>query len=258
MKSYVYVAIFLSVVLIGGSLVLRLKAGPSNSALMAIQNDARVATDPSTIFGATTASTSPVSTEPLSEIDLISRQLFSEYAQLTRNGQATPENLEGLGIKYAENIFGQQSIATPSIPLSSLLVVSNSTANLNAYKTQIILFKAKYTAQARKLGTQNFSEDLQDPKFKTFMNTAATMYTTAAKELLKMPVPTPLIHTHAALISSYLVDGEVMRQIADPNTDPVRIYPAIALQIENTEREAQLFLNIKFILQANGIIVNSI
>src|SRR3989344_381508 len=56
--------------------------------------------------GSASAEAAPtISPEPMSETDMISRQLFSDYLKLSSQSQVLPTNLENLGESYADGIL---------------------------------------------------------------------------------------------------------------------------------------------------------
>ncbi|MEK7227528.1 MAG: hypothetical protein AAB641_01390 [Patescibacteria group bacterium] len=198
------------------------------------------------------ASPPKTSSEPFSETDLVSRQLFSDYVQLTSQGRATPNNLSSLASKYTESILNSK--IEPDIDRSQIIVVSDSSANLKFYNQQVFALRSRYAGLMSSASRPTAINDIDDPEFKRVMTYAGKLYQEAANELMQLPVPSSLSENHLKLIENYLSSSEALETLTHASEDPVRTYAALNLHAQNTEAEDSLLSNIQIrVLSSEGM-----
>lgn len=256
------IAFSISIVLIGGAVWFRFgQTTYVSSNIIAVETSEPALSEETFLadFLATSTSISTKTTraEPLSQIDLISRGLFSDYIALKSQGQATPNNINTLAGKYAESL-AIQSIQTQQITLNQIIIVPDSKENLTLYGDNVINIRNKYK---NLLITQyNKNTNLADPNspaFSTFMSTAGKLYQSFADELLVTKVPVSLSKNHTDLINNYLVSARAMNMLSNISEDPTQIYVALNTQAKNSREEESFILNIQQTMMANGIIFNN-
>lgn len=205
-------------------------------------------------FVSTSTPPATVSSTPLSQTDIISRQFFSDYIELSSQGQANAENFGILAERYAKDIL-KETVTSTEVAMDRILAIPDSEENLSLYGQSMSLIRNKYQGQieaeyARNSATTNVS----DPAFKKFMTAAGKLYQSAAKELLATQVPFSLAENHRNLINNYFASAENMVALSNVTANPIGAYTAISTQAKNAQEEADLLLNIQMTLLANGII----
>src|SRR3989344_4082732 len=90
---------------------------------------------------------SSASSTPLSNTDLVARQLFSYFIDLTSRGQASPDNIQDLAERYAEGILNQGTTVAKKVTLNEISVVLDSEENLSAYSQSVNSILKKYAAK---------------------------------------------------------------------------------------------------------------
>jgi hypothetical protein len=192
---------------------------------------------------------------PLSTTDLISRQLFSEYVGISKNGQSTPLNLQSLGNKYAENILNRgNSLSSRTVSREDLTVTDDSPAAISQYEKQMSALRAKYAALAKGLGGEGkIINDIDDPSLQKLFATAANLYVQAAEEFERVRVPASFLPSHIAIVNNHWSSAEVLRKLAENSEDPLKLYSVIKKQVENQQEEEELFRNMQAAFRSYGI-----
>lgn len=191
------------------------------------------------------------STTPTSQTDLISRQLFSDYAGLTSQNKASSKNINSLAEKYAENIIGLQK--SSQISKNDIFVVADSNDSLIFYSQAVTSIRAKYENLMANTYDQSGFANAADPKFKVFMLSVADFYNQAASELKSLATPTSLADNHIKLINNYLSSSNVAKSLGNIVDDPAGAYAALNTQAKNSSEEAALLSNINVALLSKGI-----
>lgn len=255
------IALSISVALIGGAMWFRFgQTTYTSSNIVAVDNlEPSLSNDAfleDFLATSTLASTKTTSTEPLSQTDIIGRQLFSDYIALKSQGQVTPSNINALADKYAEGIINL-NISARQVSLNQIIVVLDSEENLAIYGNAVVNIRNKYknlvTAQYGVGGVT----DINSTAFSTFMSTVGKLYQSAANELLSIKIPLPLAKNHVDLVNNYLVTAEAMESISHFSDDPAQALASLNVRTKNAEEEVELFLNIQQTMMANGIILSS-
>lgn len=253
------IALSISVVLIGGAMWSRFgQTSYVSSSIVAVENlDPAVSNEAFLAdFISTTTPISTTSAEPLSQTDIIGRQLFLDFMALKSSGQITPSSISSLANKYAENLVGQ-NMQVKQISLKQVVVVTDSEENFIAYSKAITNIRNEYknivTIQYSKEGVT----DTNNQAFSTFMDAVGKLYEAAAGKLLATKVPVSLSQNHVELINNYLENAKAMEALANMSDDPMSAVTALKTQTENTNKERGLLLKIQQTMVASGIIFNS-
>lgn len=258
MRARILLTLIFSFSLIGVSLVFRFSSKNGSVALTTVANQEIQPAEIVDIADISHIASSTPST-PLSDTDLISRQLFSEYIQVSMNGQSTTPNLQILGGKYAEGILNQYNISSSQkISAKNLLATKDSPALLSQYEKQITTLHEKYAGIAKALSVPSpTSDDIADPALQKFFTTLSTLYKQAAGEFGAMAVPASFLQTHAALVNNYLSSAEMMQNLSAYSDDPLKLYAVIKKQTENQKEEEELFKHIELSLKNYGASSNT-
>ncbi|MDQ3089735.1 MAG: hypothetical protein M3Q24_01100 [bacterium] len=248
-------SVFLSVALISGALWVRYDQANAfkdkEAELLAVrsQNQKDTALVNKELFG----NLNPNSENkiPLSETDLVGRQLFTEYMNLSSKGQATPENLNKLAEKYAKNIISLDKSAY--INESQIKIIPDTESNLQFYGQTIFEIRAKYAALIKDKSRKNSNLTAGSPEFSKFMLEVSVLYKTSSNEVRNTPVPEILKKTHLDLVNNYISSSNAAKELSDITKDPVSAYAALNTQAKNSEGESSIFLTIEQTMRANGL-----
>lgn len=200
-----------------------------------------------------TDTVSGVTSEPLSQTDVVSRKLFSDYISLTSNGPAGAEDVNKLAEKYATEILRQ--VSSTEIGMGQIKTIADSRTNLSLYSQNVTSIRNDNKNLIEKLYSESgATNDINNPSFKIFMEEVGKLYNSAAQTLLALEVPASLAENHRALINNYLSSSLVMKMFGNVSKDPVGAYAAMNTQVKNAEEESQILSNIQNTLIASGII----
>jgi hypothetical protein len=195
------------------------------------------------------------STQNLNQTDLLGRQLFSDYLNLSSKGQTTPDRINTLANSYADNILNLQT--SSKVERNRLTITADTIASLNSYGTSIVTLRIRYGDKIEKEMKDSGISDISDPKFADFMSNVSQLYKEAAADLVNMPVPQSLADNHLKLINNYLSSAEAAKAMANVTSDPLGAYAAINTHAKNEKEEDLLLGNIQATLAASGIIFSS-
>ncbi|MDP2642009.1 MAG: hypothetical protein Q8P21_01825 [bacterium] len=200
-----------------------------------------------------TSTPSGGSAGPLSQTDLVSRQLFSEYVGLASQNRVTPNNINALAEKYASGILSLET-SPETINRSEIVVVPDSKNSLIAYSKAVTEMHAKYESLASVSRGQSSLTDINDHKFKELMVYVSKLYEQAAADLIKLPVPNSLADNHISLINNYLSSSGATKILANVAEDPVGAYAALTTHARNSDEETGLLLNIQVAVAINSTV----
>lgn len=248
-------ALALSVLLIGGASWMRYNRPTEVAAVSgtfsAAASNSDTASEP---FDTASSSATSTDTEKLTDTDLISRQLFSEYVSLAANGQSTQTSLDALGDKYAQNISNLSKAST--IMSSDVATVTNSTSTFAAYNNSLGAINTKYQAKLASLVPSSLATDPNGIS-PALANSMADLYSREATELEALHVPVALLTDHVKYVNLYLRHVWDMKAIANISADPIDATAAISAEYTSFDDEQQIAADMNRILMSGGIILNN-
>ncbi|MCR4279202.1 MAG: hypothetical protein NUV78_00495 [Candidatus Zambryskibacteria bacterium] len=248
-RANIIVAVAASLILIGGAGWIRFNdtQGPTPT-LSSVQTTPNYSAESEiTSF----ESVRSESDKPLTQTDLIGRQLFSEYINLSTKGQATSENLNKLASDFANNIL--ESHVASSIAINDIVVVPDTATSLQSYSNKIFSIRNKYESIISSAYKQSGFSSAADPKFQKFMMEVGKYYKQAADEMQTIPTPASLSNNHVLLVNNYLSSSAATFSLSNIGTDPVSAYAALNIQTKNTVEEAKLLSQINLTLIQQGL-----
>lgn len=255
MKAQIVTAVLLSVVLVGGATWFRFVSPQTAPAqLVAVSSSDGLREINAEEFFRIPAEDAP---PELTQTDVLSRQLFSDYIGLKSSGRATPENLNSLAEQYANTMFTEERVDA-NVTLSQLNIVADSNQALIDYNQKVLAMRSKYESMIKSLTVQSDFSDITDPLFIKFMLAVSTTYEQAVAELKKMPVPTSLANNHLDLINNYFSSIKATRSISQIEDNPISALAALSAQSKNSQEEEALVANIKVLLMSRGIYSNNL
>ncbi|OHA89606.1 MAG: hypothetical protein A3C70_02520 [Candidatus Zambryskibacteria bacterium RIFCSPHIGHO2_02_FULL_43_14] len=196
-------------------------------------------------------STSSVISAPLTNTDLIGRQLILDYVGLAGSGQATEANIISLANQYAENItiFNKAT----KIGAQDIKTVSNTKVNLENYSDNLAKIYMKHAGAINKAYAEKPSADALDKMSYSFAKNASATYTNTATELKNLTVPLILAATHLELVNIHLSSASAMNAIFEAEEDPITAVAGFIIVNENLDKEITVLKEIEQILQTNAI-----
>jgi prophage DNA circulation protein len=254
-QTKIYLAVGISIVLIGGAFFIRLNEEREREASLAIVEgrpnlDSAYEKFAEEYLNATTTSFSTSTPQKLTGTDLISRQLFSDYITLAAQGQATDSSVNALLEKYIDSIPTLSS--SVSFVYSDFTPVSNSKTEMSAYnKTMTELYKDYRDGilSVSSNGNDLFSGNI-DAKLASLLS---QVYRRTAEEMREVPVPSALMSLHMNLANLYLENSAAMKAISESDIDSASAFSGLIALSENTTQEKELITQINTTLKANGI-----
>ena len=262
------IALSLSIALIGGALWYRLvRIPPYTADLTATQNNIeQFSNDEVTLgdyFGTSTSTpvTPNTSTTTLTQAEIVSRQLFSDFIELKSQGKNTPNNISALAQHYAGNITNTE-LSIPKISAERIITLPDTIENLTMYGQVMANIRSKYKNLAstefknlenNTLNTIN-STDIEQAI--AFMNIAGNIFKASIDELVLVGVPAILAENHLNLINQYIENVETMKLISNNEKDPIQAMSALNLFSQNQNKDIELWLNIQNAMIANDIILD--
>jgi hypothetical protein len=250
MRKHIMVAIFVSVGIIGAAFFSRLSTHKPALNLVVLPSSSRTEVDPATIIPLFTG-TSTTSAATITQTDMVSRQLVSDYLNLNAAGGSTLSNLTTLGSKYGDALAANPTVV--SYDVSQTRVVADTPANILSYALTVFALRAKYETLSTQLLNGDTNIDTSDPRFKTLMLGLSHLFEEALPEFLNTPVPTSLAANHVALLNNYSSSAQATRIIANINEDPASVIAAFSIQANNSAEQEELFGNIRVAVIAQGL-----
>ncbi len=143
------------------------------------------------------------------DTDQFTRQFFSTIISLKQSGALNEAALANLGASFSDAILGGATLST-TYTKADLTIVSDTKTKETAYRTSLGALAKKYT-------DRNFGTEMKavadalatgDPRPLSGLPLIAADYTSLARDLKNVSVPSPLATSHLALVNSYQNLGE--------------------------------------------------
>lgn len=256
-RIHLGLALFFVIVLIGGTTWNRIAQAKrvSQKALAVVPDDSDAAAlaNANAALDNLTSDLTPATTSApvnLTDTDLISRQLLSDYIDMSANGQATDQQISGLADQYASQISSLS--AAPTALLSNIAPVSNNGANFSAYAEAFTKIEQDYAAAINGAHPEKLDLSTLGPDFYSFTATFGKAYMDAAARLEKLPVPAALVADHLKLINLYLSSGTAMQSMSHTEHDPMVAFSGMMNLNNNLQAERDTASDIGKILTDNG------
>jgi hypothetical protein len=252
MRGRVYLALFLSIILIGIASWTRLggKSNPQLGLEVIPKTEENVAyyEEIAKNYLQNTSTTPP---ENLSSTDLIGRQLIADYIALAANGQASEGQLGDLADKYVETI--PTLVAVSRLTLTDLQIVANNKANFQNYATKVVQIHREYALELLSVQSGGGLSALFTTGSGEAPKKMYEVYQKTADKLKVVPAPQAVISDHLNLINLYLENATAMKSVSNLNLDPASAFAGLLLMSNNINKEAEILGRIEQIIKANGI-----
>ena len=200
----------------------------------------------------TATSTLPAASEkPVTDTDLIGRQLILDYVGLAASGGAGTESIDALANKYIESIPTLNR--APVLSYADLKTVTNTRANFQSYADKITKIYKSYEAGMKAAGLSDESNYSLNPALYSSAAAFSKIYEDTATALKNMPVPGALLQSHLGLINTYLSNAEAMVAVSNTQENSAAAFAGLVALNENIDKEQESLTEITRILTSNGI-----
>lgn len=200
------------------------------------------------------ASSTPTGpTQPLTDTDLISRQLLSDFMDLSSGGNVSDDQVAALANTYIDNISSLDK--SEAITAANITIVPDSQTVFQSYADGFTSIYAKYEGL---LQTQLSSVDPiavgGNPNLTaSFADTLSTLYGREEKELQSLPTPNSLKEAHLKLLNNYSSSASAYHSLSKSQTDPASAFGGIVISKKNQTEETAILAEIEKILTDHGI-----
>ena len=192
-----------------------------------------------------------VSAKPVSQSEMLSRQLLSDYIGLASSGQATDGTITALADKYvrAVPLLNQHE----SVSQFDLRIVSDTKENLQNYADGLKKIHQEYALTITGANSGNIDFKTLNSDLYSFAAIFGKTYTDTATKLKNLPVPSALVKAHLELTNTYLSSGASMTAISKIEEDSATAFAGLIAINKNLGRENALLVEITHILNSYGI-----
>ncbi len=254
MRTGIILAIFASLVLVGGASWTRFSKEKSAANLIAVEQSAGSETRYQEAFANYLNSTSTArsaSAEPLTNTDIISRQLITDYISLVGSGGNSDADLTDLVDNYVKSI--PTLTVTFKVNYADLRLVDNSRANFETYAQKVGTIYAKYANDVERASAARKIVSTQTASDYEFFRKAGQAYEERAAELKSLAVPLKLASSHLALINSNLESASALEAISKAENDPMTAVAGLASMDNGLNGEMAALKEIEQIFNSDGI-----
>ena len=192
----------------------------------------------------------PPSTEPLSNTDIVGRQMIMDYITIAAGGQATEANLTNLANQYVSSL--PALLTFHKISYADLKTVSNAKENLRSYADA---FDQIYIEHSTRINNVLAGSNIvvSPENYYALIGKSSSMYEDLSLELKNLPVPLLLASTHAELVNIELSSAAATKAVLKMEEDPATGFAGLIHIGANLDHEISLLKEIEQILKANGV-----
>lgn len=247
MQLRLALALFISVVLVGGTLWVRLSNGAAIKYDLALVEPTMQEGELVEYF----LDENPATLTPKqNKTELLGRRLILDYINLAANGQISQEDIAALAEKHVSSFAA--IVDAKTIDYTDLKIAQNSGASFQKYADEITEIHRTYTKNIEdRYGKVNINA--LDSNFYSLTSAMSSVYNDTASKLKDTTVPEALADMHLELINIYLSNAYSMEALSETETDPAESFAGLLALSNNVEKEIAIFVEISRVLNANGI-----
>ncbi|MGB3921999.1 MAG: hypothetical protein WBL19_01790 [Minisyncoccia bacterium] len=180
--------------------------------------------------------TEPAEPKPLTETDIISRNLLLSYLGVAvGNEDIEKEDMEKVAERYLDQAVGLHKFE--KIGAESLKMVADSEANARTYGLGFANIYTTYAASMAGVMGDLTATDQPENTYAQFVAPIADSYSGIATALKVLPVPVSLSLLHLELINIYLSNAAAMKSIGKMNEEPLTAMSGLVAIKENGAKE---------------------
>lgn len=257
MKPGIAVALFISIILVGGAFWTRIDASRNEAGLIAV-NEQRANEDfYKEVFLNPRVDTTPTSTstqetaEPLTGTDLIGRQLILDYVDLAAMGQASDINVELLAERYAESI--PTLINTQRLGYLDIKTGPNNFESIKNYSDSLLDIYIQHYEKTTGRSANNLSEVSLGSNYDLLFEQTAISSDITAERLKNLSAPLAIANLHLELINIHISNSITAPIVQKMDEDPLYAIAALTIFNQNSDKEIHILEEMGKIFKANGI-----
>jgi hypothetical protein len=190
-------------------------------------------------------------TKPLSNTDLLGRNLLLDYIGLAANGAANTYSINALANQYVENI--PTLLKFEKVSYEEIKTISDTKSNFENYSNELGRIYAEHAKRISLIQTNRSSLDDSNNAYFLFAEAANTIYKDTFFKLKDLSVPTSIALVHLQLVNSQLSSAAAMESISKIERDSATAFAGFIVMRENLDEEVIVLKEIEKILKTNGI-----
>lgn len=202
----------------------------------------------------TSATRSTISSSK-NKTEALGGELFSEYVSLKQSGQINNESINQLATRISQDVA---SIENGPLYSSVDIVTTNDASEdaLRMYANTVATVREKYKTEfVKQIGDATFVSP-SDKNFQSSMTLAAQLYSSQAKELLKIKAPKTVSSIHLRLINSYAGSSAGLEKMKLLDTDPTMSALGMKQFDADSKNESVILQELRLHLTSNGILIS--
>ncbi|MBI1974535.1 MAG: hypothetical protein HYS51_01640 [Candidatus Zambryskibacteria bacterium] len=195
-------------------------------------------------FTEPTKADSTVAEKPLTNTDIIGRQLVSDYIGLVVKGGAGTETINTLAEQYASIVPSLNKSA--KLTYTDIRTAPTTEDNLKYYGNEIDRIYVSYSELINKAYSSSRTA------YYSFAKDAVPAYLQIIEDIKMLSVPLPLASTHLELINLHLSNLSAAESIQKAEEDPLTAFAGFIAINDNSEKEIALLKEIEQTIQINA------
>lgn len=247
MHARLFLALFVSIALVGGALWTRLSNNATVKYELALVEPSGGEGEFLDYFSNQSSKELAKSPEAVSASDLLGQNLLTDYIGLASSGRATDENVTSLTNKYIEGIPALLKADTKSY--NDLKTTSNNQENLTKYAEALAKI---YVEHADRINKTLKGGAASPETYYEMIGKSASIYKDTASKLLILPVPSLIAAEHLELINTHLLSASAAQSISEMNKDSTLGFAGLVNLNDNAGREVTILEQIVEIIKSNG------
>lgn len=188
---------------------------------------------------------------PLTNTDLLGRQLIMDYLGFAADGEATENDIVNLANKYVEGL--PTLSASTVINYSDIKTVPDTKSNFQKYTDALTKIHDEYGEKMSRAQNSVSNFSTMSPELYSLYLTMSNTYTNTASKLRGLPVPASLAYMHLALVNNFFSNAAATNAMYKADEDPATAFAGLITLGENVNKESTLLNQIGQILTSNGI-----
>jgi len=184
----------------------------------------------------------------------LGKDMFAEYVSLKKSGQATPDKLDQLALRLAENTALP---VTKKYTTSQVKTFPDANKDFGRiYANNVAGLKLKYQNMVQQRSTRGPEEvtDANVSQYSEMFSYLSTLYTNFAKELMTLSVPKGLVNSHIDLANSLAQSANAIKNMSLIDTDPTRALIGVESHSEAEALQESALITMSRFFTTNGII----
>jgi hypothetical protein len=205
-----------------------------------------------------TNTTKVAETEPLTQTEKFSREVFTTVVAVNQNGTVDPATINAIGASLAEKI--KNPVVRKVFLISDIKIINDDSAQaLQTYVDSIISLDTKYPINENVLGVlEKFvaDQDNIDPSVLKELDPAIDQMQNIINAILKINIPQSISLSHLQVLN----DGErVFENISDMQffeSDPIIALGAMSKFVENVDAFQKSVVAMIITISKSGILIS--